>query len=201
MILVSEFDSAKICQFKRLQNKIFRTEHENQRREKKFNLYLSRYRFLLLAFYKQKSKLHALRAKKSQYYEEQLTCINCGDLFYESSNCSWACKTHTSNWIQDKYWCCGKSDIDAPGCTKFSHISNEDDLDIDSAKPKIVCASCQKTGHQTKNCPNDPNVRSDFQANEINRVNQISYKKYTKSIVTSQKLKIDEYDDCKTSQR
>lgn len=43
-------------------------------------------------------------------------CITCQKEFLEKENFNWSCQVHRSEYGDHMWWCCGKTDINAPGC-------------------------------------------------------------------------------------
>lgn len=79
------------------------------------------------------------------------------------------------------WWCCGKTTKDAPGCKFSKHLSKEDeDEDVEqqdgeenegemAAKRKNArCYCCKEKGHRATECPRDPNIKTQADANEEN---------------------------------
>ena len=84
------------------------------------------------------------------------------------------------------WWCCGKTNPEAPGCKYSKHFSkNEDEDEKDPAfedevgKLKALkCYCCKEKGHKTENCPKDPNFRHNQDADkESLRIMEIKEKK------------------------
>ena len=82
------------------------------------------------------------------------------------------------------WWCYGKTSKEAQGCKYSKHISKEDEEDFDEKKEKdeiekmknkkITCISCKVQGHRSTECPNDPNIRTNQQAEkELDRIQNI----------------------------
>ena len=127
---------------------------------------------------RQKAKQYRLRRK--QYgEEEEKVCKNCQRVFIESENFNWSCRRHQNEYSGEIYWCCGKSNRDAPGCKTSKHESKEDDEDEDANQDTgnettQRCASCRKYGHTALDCPKDPNCRTAYDINEeLQRITDI----------------------------
>lgn len=67
------------------------------------------------------------------------------------------------------WWCCGKTKKEALGCKFSKHKireENEDEeMDILGANQQVFmknvkCMCCLQQGHNSANCPNDPNIRT-----------------------------------------
>ena len=100
----------------------------------------------------------------------------------ENENRNWSCRTHSSQFM-DQYWCCGKTNENAPGCIVQKHIPREDEEDEMDPKEKEeiqkqassnqMCRSCKQYGHQQEVCIRDPNLRTFFsQPEEVDRINE-----------------------------
>jgi len=74
------------------------------------------------------------------------------------------------------WWCCGKPSKEAPGCKFAKHVSKEDeDEDLDpqddeeadaqGKKKHAWCFCCKEKGHRAPDCPRDPNIRTQLDAN------------------------------------
>ena len=68
------------------------------------------------------------------------------------------------------WWCCGKRDINAPGCLFQKHTTREDNnLDEDgnnAGQRQIKCMCCKDYGHYAEECPKDPNIRQAYDAED-----------------------------------
>lgn len=74
------------------------------------------------------------------------------------------------------WWCCGKTNKDAPGCKFSKHFSKEDeDEDVDhhdeneiatNKNRYLKCYCCKESGHLAQDCPRDPNIKTQLDANE-----------------------------------
>eukprot|EP00392_Amoebophrya_sp_AT5.2_P004005 g4010.t1 len=131
-------------------------------------------------------KYYRTRRANLLFEQDTKTCKNCGKEYMENQNFNWSCRTHSSEFGGELWWCCGKSGITALGC-KFSKHESKDDLDLldldanvrsaggadaddvdeNGAKrtgggkakdAKVRCYSCKEVGHKAKNCPRDPNI-------------------------------------------
>jgi hypothetical protein len=110
--------------------------------------------------------------------ELRQACKVCRQDFLESENFNWSCRTHKSEWSGDLWWCCGKTQKDAPGCKFDKHIriKDVDEEDEYKKKPggtdeeldKVVCQCCKEVGHKADYCPNDPNFRTNILAEHVN---------------------------------
>ena len=76
---------------------------------------------------KLRSKINKVKHVFSgSFIEEEKYCKSCQKAFTETNNFNWSCKRHTSNFTEDRYWCCGETGKEAPGCVTSKHISLED---------------------------------------------------------------------------
>ncbi|CAD7934167.1 unnamed protein product [Amoebophrya sp. A120] len=139
---------------------------------------------------KMKQKWKKYRARRNLLFEQDTkTCKNCAKEYLEAQNFNWSCRTHSSEFGGELWWCCGKSGISALGC-KFSKHESKDDLDLDDMDQllnnrgkeneddgkenseiknttaankakyaKIRCYGCKEMGHKAKDCPRDPNIQ------------------------------------------
>lgn len=118
-----------------------------------------------------KMKLGAMRMRKNMSLDAKF-CLNCGKEFSERENFKWSCRVHKQaeyDTNTQMWWCCGKTDYDAPGCLTKKHTTQEEkatdqDEDEDAAKHvRTKCMCCKEyAGHREKECPKDPNYRSTF---------------------------------------
>jgi chromosome segregation ATPase len=78
-------------------------------------------------------KIKQFRLKRKQYGETEVkVCRWCQKEYYEAENYNWSCRTHTSEFGEQMYWCCGKTSKEAPGCQTRKHESKEDDDEIET---------------------------------------------------------------------
>lgn len=133
---------------------------------------------------KQRMKKYRLRR---MFDHDTSMCRNCGKDFMKTENFNWSCRTHTSEFGGEMYWCCGKLGKDALGCKFSKHESKDDDDDLDDKERKekdeadlriknanVSCYGCKDIGHMAKNCIRDPNMRTKFNAlTELNRITQV----------------------------
>jgi len=76
---------------------------------------------------KLRQKLKVIRMKRKQYGEgEEMLCRKCQKTYLDSENFNWSCRTHTSEYSENMWWCCGRGK-DAPGCQVSKHESKEDE--------------------------------------------------------------------------
>lgn len=59
--------------------------------------------------------------------EHTKTCKVCNQEYTEKTNLNWSCRTHMSAWGGTMWWCCGKKDINQPGCKFQKHIDKNDE--------------------------------------------------------------------------
>lgn len=99
-------------------------------------------------------------------------CKNCAKDYIEKENFNWSCRTHRSEYSGEIWWCCGKEGKDQPGCKYSKHESKEEEDDEDDITKnekmitKIRCYCCKEIGHLITDCPRDPNIRSNVEAEE-----------------------------------
>lgn len=58
-------------------------------------------------------------------------CVNCGKEYTDKENFNWSCQKHRSSYGDHMWWCCGKRDVNAPGCKLQKHTTKEDYVDDD----------------------------------------------------------------------
>lgn len=85
-----------------------------------------------------------------------------------------------SEYGGEMWWCCGKTQKDAPGCLFSKHECKEDEDDDEAQQEEDVsllknknirCHCCKLKGHLTQDCPRDPNIKTSKDPNEeFNRV-------------------------------
>eukprot|EP00744_Colponema_vietnamica_P003737 GILI01005676.1.p1 GENE.GILI01005676.1~~GILI01005676.1.p1 ORF type:complete len:898 (+),score=233.78 GILI01005676.1:261-2954(+) len=134
---------------------------------------------------KLKQKIKRFRARKKLFEPEQKVCKNCSKEFMEGENYNWSCRTHQSEFGGEMWWCCGKPGKDAPGCKYAKHESKDDDDDMDEDEKnkeegerkknsKVRCWSCNEIGHDSRDCPRDPNIRTNFPVDkELARIEKL----------------------------
>jgi hypothetical protein len=61
-------------------------------------------------------------------------CKNCTKEYHETDNFNWSCKTHKSEFGGEMWWCCGKKEMNAPGCKTAKHESKEEEDDEENVK-------------------------------------------------------------------
>jgi len=119
---------------------------------------------------------------------ETVMCRNCGKDFMKTENFNWSCRTHTSEFGGEMWWCCGKIGKDSLGCKFSKHESKDDDDDLDDKERRekeeveqriwnanVRCYGCKDIGHMAKNCVRDPNMRTKYSAQkELQRITQAS---------------------------
>jgi hypothetical protein len=135
------------------------------------------------------TELTALRSKSVKFSSTlnrtlalDQVCQNCRVIFKESENFNWSCRQHPSKFSGTVYWCCGKTDKNALGCTSSKHVSCEDGQMTENAS-FVFCSvkfrqNCKQKGHSSGKCPKDPNFKSGVEIeDERNRLLQINEKK------------------------
>jgi hypothetical protein len=133
-----------------------------------------------------RTKVKNFRLTKKQTTMEELICRQCHKAFFESENFNWSCKTHSSEYSGEVWWCCGKSSKDAPGCRKAKHLSKDEDDERDQSTKGLfirfctvrATQSCRSNGHASSECPKDPNLRTvDNLGTELERLRNIKHVK------------------------
>mmetsp|Transcript_9022 Transcript_9022/g.1315 ORF Transcript_9022/g.1315 Transcript_9022/m.1315 type:complete len:88 (-) Transcript_9022:306-569(-) len=86
---------------------------------------------------------------------------------------------HSGTYSGEMYWCCGKTEPDAPGCKIRKHESRDDEDEEEEDKDKeftstgtLICSSCKELGHNANDCPRDPNART--KENMVDEVERMS---------------------------
>jgi hypothetical protein len=159
---------------------------------------LSKQRQMLEEEYdKQRLRIKQFKNRKTQFgVIEEKVCKRCQRVYNEPENFNWSCKTHSSEYGGEIFWCCGKTSKDAPGCRLAKHESKDDeegeaDAEHNMKRESIpgVCVSCKESGHLAVDCPRDPNIRlhADY-SEEMTRIKQVknTKKKSTIHIENSQ---------------
>jgi ribosomal protein S27AE len=72
-----------------------------------------------------KLKLTKIKQKKTVDVQSKF-CVNCGKDFLEKENFNWSCQIHRSEYGDHMWWCCGKRDLNAPGCKYQKHTNKLD---------------------------------------------------------------------------
>jgi hypothetical protein len=65
--------------------------------------------------------MKSVKPIKCDHLTSQRLCTNCSQYYKEANNFNWSCKTHTSPWQGEMYWCCGRNKKNAPGCKTQKH--------------------------------------------------------------------------------
>lgn len=75
-----------------------------------------------------------------------------------------------SAWGGTMWWCCGKKDINQPGCKFQKHIDKNDengrgdgddeDDNNNGQGNNVRCLCCKAVGHTIKQCERDPNFKT-----------------------------------------
>jgi hypothetical protein len=133
-----------------------------------------------------RDKVKQNRLKRKQYGETEIkVCRWCQKEFTEGENYNWSCRTHTSEFGDQMYWCCGKTSKEAPGCQTRKHESKDEDEDVKDREEleklryaNFLCSSCKEIGHRPTECPKDPNLRSNLDVSqELKRLSDMKERK------------------------
>lgn len=104
------------------------------------------------------------RQKKSKVVKssgDEKFCVVCFQVYTESSNFNWSCRTHKSQFNENRYWCCNSEGKNAPGCIFSKHTANEELLELEEEQRQVkFCSGCKETGHSIQECYKDPNVQT-----------------------------------------
>lgn len=112
-------------------------------------------------------------------------CKNCSKEYREKENFNWSCRIHPSEWGGEMWWCCGKRNIDAPGCKFRKHTWKNDQEELFDEQMVMIneqminnkktrCRCCNEIGHSIDECIRDPNFKTNQDAiKEYERVNSI----------------------------
>lgn len=106
-------------------------------------------------------------ARKGKFNSSVKTCHRCKMDYNEKENYNWSCRIHSGEWGGEMYWCCGKTNKDAPGCRLGKHETKDEDDDNFGAYEKdgktnmagVKCICCKEVGHSIENCHRDPNIK------------------------------------------
>ena len=63
-----------------------------------------------------KSKMKQMKHRKVVKDSDNKFCVTCQKEYSEKENFNWSCRVHISEYGDHMWWCCGKTDINAPGC-------------------------------------------------------------------------------------
>ena len=112
-----------------------------------------------------KQRIVKLKNRKGRVDMGIKICKVCGKDYNEKDNLNWSCRQHVSQYSGEMWWCCGKRGADAPGCKFSRHEERKDDEEEeehnhDNCQHKHRCHCCKQLGHNTDECPRDPNIRS-----------------------------------------
>lgn len=136
---------------------------------------------------KNRQRVKQFRSKRKTFGQaEEKVCKRCQKVYAENENFNWSCKTHSSDFGGEVYWCCGKPSKDAPGCRLAKHESKEDDEETSDVEGRTIkttsrlCISCKQYGHTAQDCPLDPNIRTNADyLEEMSRIQNVKTKKNT----------------------
>ena len=119
--------------------------------------------------------------------------MNCNKEYNGKDNFKWSCRVHQSDYSGEVWWCCGKSDKNAPGCKVNMHQEKADE-EIEELEGETInrmnkrCLCCREFGHTADSCPKDPNLKTLENADIENlRIKQIhdNRKIFADTIVTT----------------
>jgi len=82
---------------------------------------------------RQKIKQNRLMRKQRGEADEKV-CRKCQKVFLDEDNFHWSCRTHQGEYSGERWWCCGKTSKEAPGCLVSMHESKEDEEDDSHTK-------------------------------------------------------------------
>jgi predicted nucleic acid-binding Zn-ribbon protein len=75
-------------------------------------------------------RMRSMKKRAAYSQAEEKHCKNCAKLFIETENYNWSCRNHISTYSGEIWWCCGKTNKDAPGCKVSKHECKDDDADL-----------------------------------------------------------------------
>lgn len=137
---------------------------ENQSLQEQYDSLVIKHASLGEEYEKIRQRAKAYHSKKKQFDQvEEKVCKRCLKIYIDTENYNWSCKTHSSEFGGEIYWCCGKAK-DGPGCRLAKHENKEDEeekveaLNREPNKSLGICVGCKKHGHLFIDCPLDPNV-------------------------------------------
>jgi hypothetical protein len=120
--------------------------------------------------------------------EKDQICRNCNKRFMKSANSSWSCSYHPNKWNGFIYSCCGKSNKFSPGCITSKHYWVETE-----EKQWQGCLSCKNSSHLTKDCPQDPNLRTGANpTDELDRIRRLQPQRSSQRLRTGRAYKNDD---------
>jgi hypothetical protein len=119
---------------------------------------------------KLKARIQKLKNKRFRIEDNQKICKKCGKEYLEKENLNWSCRTHTSEYSGEMWWCCGKEQKEADGCKISKHECKEDDEEDNAEQENkedqskqlknVRCYCCKEIGHTIEQCPRDPNLKT-----------------------------------------
>jgi hypothetical protein len=100
---------------------------------------------------RQKMKQNRLMRKQRGEADEKV-CRKCQKVFLDEDNFHWSCRTHQGEYSGERWWCCGKTSKEAPGCLVSMHESKEDDEEDGRTKEaserlRVASMRCPVTLH------------------------------------------------------
>lgn len=106
-------------------------------------------------------KTRQRKSKVIKSYGDEKFCVNCLQVYKDQDNFNWSCRTHKSQFSENRYWCCNAEGKNAPGCMFSKHSTNEELLELDEENKTVkFCSGCKESGHSIQECFKDPNVQT-----------------------------------------
>lgn len=111
-----------------LQERLKDTEDDCDRLRFNAQKYEKRFQDLSEEYEKLRNRLHQYRQRRRQFGEvEEKVCKHCQKVFSEHENFNWSCRSHTGEYSNGMWWCCGRHEKDADGCKTSKHESKEEE--------------------------------------------------------------------------
>ncbi|CAG9324335.1 unnamed protein product [Blepharisma stoltei] len=174
-----------ICRFKekvqQIKDEMAKEREEKEKLQIKYEDIKNNYDALSDQFDRMRDKITNFKVNRNGEIEEKV-CKNCKKFFFENENFNWSCQIHTSQYSGAMWWCCGRKGENAKGCRTSQHIAKDEEEELMQEEMRLrkqqFCTSCTETGHDEKNCPYDPNAKSNFDADEeYERLENLKLKK------------------------
>ena len=101
------------------------------------------------------------KSKVIKSYGDEKFCVNCLQVYKDQDNFNWSCRTHKSQFSENRYWCCNAQGKSAAGCIFSKHTTNEELLEQDEENKTVkFCSGCKESGHSIQECFKDPNIHT-----------------------------------------